>query len=407
MKPDTTPAARPQTLDEAQAFIAATYRCTLPVEILGLDDAEGQVLADDLSAPCDLPRFPASAMDGYAVRDADFRDGQPTMLRIAGTARAGHPFARRLEPGQAVRIYTGAMVPEGADRVIMQEDCRVGSGTIVTDLIGKRKPHIRLPGEDVRRGQMLLPRGTRLTPAQLALLSALQVPAVKVRRWLKVTLISTGDELRPPGDELAPGQIVDSNGPYLRRMLEQLNCEVEFRGIIADRADLLLAALIDAAQESDLIITSGGASVGAEDHLRPLIAKRGFLEFWRLRMKPGKPVGLGDIDDCPILVLPGNPVAAAVSFKVIGQVLIAALAGDRQVMPRRLRLPLAASLQKTTDRLEILAARLTANVHGDAAVEVLRVQGSASLLALASAEGWAVIPPGTDLEAGDQIDYLI
>lgn len=184
MQPEAKLATGPQTLEEAQAFIAANYACTLPVESIGHEDAAGQVLAEDVFAPCDLPRFPASAMDGYAVRDADFTDGQSTMLRIAGTARAGHPYRLPLEPGQAVRIYTGAVVPEGADRVIMQEDCRIGSGTVVTDLVGKRKSHIRLPGEDVRQGRLLLGRGTRLTPAHLALLSALQVPSVMVRRWL-------------------------------------------------------------------------------------------------------------------------------------------------------------------------------------------------------------------------------
>lgn len=202
------------------------------------------------------------------------------------------------------------------------------------------------------------------------------------------------------------GQIVDSNGPYLRRMLEQLNCDVDFRGIVPDRPDLLLETLIAAARDSDLIITSGGASVGAEDHLRSLIARRGFLEFWKLRMKPGKPVGLGDIDDCPILVLPGNPVAAAVSFRFLGRVLIAALSGEGNFGIESLRLPLAAPVRKTTDRLEILAARLVRGAQGRTEIEVLPVQGSASLQSLAMAEGWVLIPPSTGDSANDAVDFV-
>ncbi|MEJ1938714.1 molybdopterin-binding protein, partial [Nostoc sp. NIES-2111] len=186
----------------------------------------------------------------------------------------------------------------------------------------------------------------------------------------------------------------------------QRGCRVDDRGIIPDDAGALMETLVSAAADNDLVLTTGGASVGAEDHLKQLVRKRGYLEFWRLRMKPGKPVGLGDVDDCPILILPGNPVAAAFAFHFLGQVLIAALSGDRVRVPTALRLPLAAPAAKTTDRLEILAARLVAVAGGVPAVDILPVQGSASHLSLALAEGWAQIPAGDTAQRSGFVDYF-
>lgn len=399
-------APQPQELQAAQTFIASSYGCTLGAEWINLDEAQGRILAEDVVAASALPRFAASAMDGFAVRDADLADGCPAMLRIAGIARAGHPFPRPLEPGQAVRIFTGAPVPAGADRVIMQEDCRIGSGVVTLETAALRKRHIRHSGEDVREGQFLLPKGTRLTAAHLSLLAALQVERVRLLRPLKVALLSTGDELRPLGQPLGAAQIIDTNGPYLRRQLLQRGCLVDDRGIIPDDAEALMATLVSAAADNDLVLTSGGASVGAEDHLKQLVRKRGYLEFWRLRMKPGKPVGLGDVDDCPILILPGNPVAAAVAFHFLGHALIAALSGDRAHFPTAIRLPLAVPARKTTDRLEILAARVVAVAGGLPAVDILPVQGSASLLSLALAEGWVQLPAGEAAQRSGFVDYF-
>lgn len=396
----------PRSLEEAQAFITTSYGCNLGVEDVVAAHAEGRILARDVFAPAALPRFAASAMDGYAVRDDDVPDGHSTVLRITGTAKAGHPFDGCLEPGHAVRIFTGAVVPDGADRVIMQEDCRVSGNTVRPETGPSRKRHIRHPGEDVESGQRLLAAGTRVSAAHLALLSALGIDRLSVRRALKVAVISTGDELRRPGEVLGKGQIVDTNGPYIRRLLVQLGCVVDDRSIVPDDSEKLLATLVGAAADNDLVITSGGASVGAEDHLKQLVRKRGYLKFWRLRMKPGKPVGLGDVDDCPILLLPGNPVAAAVSFRFLGQPLIARLAGLSRTRAACLRLPLAMPVRNTTDRLEILAARLVTGPDGATAVEVLPTQGSASLHALAMAEGWVLIPPGGQADAAALVDYV-
>lgn len=396
---------KPQSLEEAQAFINANYGCTLPIETVPLAQAEGRILAEVIQAPGPLPRFSASAMDGYAVRDDDFPDGLQTVLRIVGTAKAGHPYPFALQPGQAVRIYTGAVVPDGATRVVMQEDCKTGSGTVSPETSPSAKRHIRHPGEDVRESQILVKDGAQLSPAHLALLSALQISAVKTRRPLRVAVLSTGDELQPAGNSLDHGQITDTNGPFLRRQLARLGCLVDDRGIVPDDRDKLLATLVAAAANNDLIITSGGASVGAEDHLKQLISKRGYLEFWRLRMKPGKPVGLGDVDDCPVLLLPGNPVAAAVAFHFLGQPLVSRLAGTTHLSDDMLRLPLSSPIRKTTDRLEILAARLTKGHDGGSAVEVLPSQGSASLHALASAHGWVVIPAAVSPSWQGMVDY--
>ena len=400
------PSPAPQSLAEARAFIDANYGCTLAIETVPLAKAEGRILAEDIVAPGALPRFSASAMDGYAVRDDDFPNGVSTVLRVVGTAKAGHPYRLPIGPGQAVRIFTGAVVPEGADRVIMQEDCQAGNGTVSPETPPSRKRHIRHPGEDVREGQALLGVGTRLSPAHLALLSALQILSVKVRRHLRVALLSNGDELRHPGDSLEHAQIVDTNGPYLNRQIGRLGSVVDDRGIVPDDSGKLLATLIAASADNDLVITSGGASVGAEDHLKQLISKRGYLEFWRLHMKPGKPVGLGDVDECPILILPGNPVAAAVAFHFLGQTLIARLAGVSRHDVEGIRLPLASPVKKTTDRLEILAAKLVRTEDGNSMIEVLPMQGSASLLSLAMAEGWVIIPGSASASWQGPADYF-
>jgi molybdopterin molybdotransferase len=241
----------------------------------------------------------------------------------------------------------------------------------------------------------------------MALLSAMQVTAVPVLHPLRVALLSTGDELQEGAAPLGPGRIIDSNRPMLRALLHGLGCSVADLGILPDDPEPLLATLIAAAAAHDLIITSGGASVGDADHLNRLIARRGFMEFWRLNMRPGKPVGLGDIDDCPILALPGNPMAAAVAFTLIGQRLIGRLAGDPVLRPDALSMPLAHAATKGAGRLEILAGRRAILPDGQSGVAALKVQGSASLVALSQAEGLIVLPIAADkVAAGALVAFV-
>lgn len=422
--PPSTPRARkPNSLAEAQAFIRQQYRAVTGTEMVALEAASGRILARDLQAPWDLPRQDLSAMDGYAIRSADLDGEGRARLRLAGLAAAGHPPERALAPGEAMRIFTGALLPQGVDRVVVQEQAvSAGDWVTLTAPLGG-KPHIRRRGEDLARGSLLVAAGTVLGPGQLALLAACQIASLPVRRRLRVALASTGDELQEGAGPLGPGRIADSNRPMLRAALAQSGCELADLGILPDDPQALLPVLIEAAAAHDLIITSGGASVGAADHLHRLIAARGHLEFWRLNMRPGKPVGLGDIDDCPLLALPGNPMAAAVGFALLGRCLIGCLAGDARPRPEVLTLPLAWPLSKAPGRLEVLAGRrvtLTAGTvpraeagpfggesPGLGAVEPLAVQGSASLAALSQAEGLILLPTAPDhVPAGHPVRFV-
>ena len=306
-----------------------------------------------------------------------------------------------------VRIFTGAAVPAGADLVLMQEDCRLeGDRLIPPAALGPT--NIRRKGEDLAKGATAIAKAMRLGPGHLALAGALHHPVIPVYRRLRVALFSTGDELRAPQEEIGPGQIADANRPMLRAMLRGMGSAVEDFGILKDDSETQIAALVEAAQRNDLIVTTGGASVGDEDHLTRVIRRRGYLEIWRLKIKPGKPVGIGDIDDCPILALPGNPVAAALTFLMLGTPLVARLAGAGDLRPPVMRLPAHREIAKPPGRWEALAARLVHEPGRPSAVEPLAKTGSAMLSALAGAEGFIALPEETErVQAGEIVDLVL
>lgn len=402
--PESRP-GKPRSLAEAREFIRSVYPCVANPEAIGINACLGRCLAQDIVAPVDLPRFDAAAMDGYALRSGDLDENRADLNVVADIA-AGHPWPDRLQRGQAARIYTGAMMPDGADRVVPQEYCRRNGHRVSVAAPPYGKPHIRLRGEDVRAGQNVLAAGTRLGPNHLAFLRASRIDSLSVLRRLRVVLLSIGDELLEGPDALAQGRIVDSNRPMLRGWLNAMGCDVEDLGIMPDSAGTLLQRLVDAAASADLIVTSGGASVGPADFMTRLIGRRGHLEFWKLPMRPGKPAGLGDIDDCPILALPGSPMAAAVAFTLIGRWLIAQLSGDMSQRPLSLVLPLARSVRTKGPHLQVLAARLT-DADGGTAIDPLEVQGSASVMALAGAEGLVLLPGDrTEFDAGDRVEFV-
>ncbi len=398
---------RPTTLAAAQAFIVQTYGTIVGTEQIASAQAEGRILSADVVAPTDLPRFDAAAMDGYALRVADLAEGSESRLRVVDRSAAGHPASALPGQGEAVRIFTGAMVPAGADLVLMQEDCRRDGDLLIVPAERGRRRNIRRKGEDVTAGTVVLRKGDRLTAARLALSAALHISVLSVYRRLKVALFSSGDEVRAADEAIGIGQIGDANRPMLRSMLAAMGCEVFDRGIIRDDAEVQVQALMDAAVEHDLIVTSGGASVGEEDHLARVIGRRGYLEVWRLKIKPGKPVGLGDIDDCPILALPGNPVAAAMNCLMLGTPLVAALSGAAELMPRALRLPLAVPVTKRIGRWEALLGHFVHAPDRPTAVAPEAKTGSAMLSSLSAADGFIVLPePIEHAGPGDLVDFV-
>jgi molybdopterin molybdotransferase len=286
-------------VDAALALIAERVVPVVEEEEAALGEAAGRVLARDLVAKMDVPPHPNSAVDGYAIAHADLLPDRETVLPVGGRAAAGHPLGRRIAHGEAIRIFTGAPMPDGADTVMMQEDCTIEDGPEAAKV--HIKPGIkkgangRRAGEDVAKGSVALPAGRRLRPADLGLAAALGHDRLTVFAPLRVALLSTGDEVREPGAELLPGAIYDANRMMLSALLAGLGCAVTDLGICADQAAGLIDKLAAAAAGHDLIVTSGGVSTGEEDHVRSAIEKLGRLDFWRLAIKPGRPVALGQV----------------------------------------------------------------------------------------------------------------
>lgn len=396
----------PMTIDAARGFIRRQFATTVGSESIEAAAGLGRVVAGDLHANADLPRFNASAMDGYAVRTADLDGANLKILRVVGRSLAGHPAQMELGEGEAMRVLTGAVLPTGADRVLKQEDCVESNGWIAPSLPLSGRPHVRMKAEDVARGAVVIADGTRLGARHLALLGSLGIDLIRVHRPLRVALFSTGDEVSP-GPVLGEGLIGDANRPMLWALLREFGCVVSDGGIIPDDQEQLTGILLAAAQDNDLMITTGGMSVGDEDHLTSVIRRRGFLEFWRLNVRPGKPVGFGDIDDCPVLGLPGNPIAAMVMFLMLGLPLIAQLSGERADYPKFLKLPMATALDKNAGWWEAIPARLCAGPGGNTCVEAVEKRGSAMLSSLVAADGFIILPEGTGpVTAGDEVDFL-
>jgi molybdopterin molybdotransferase len=289
------------------APVAGTQRCEL-------HEALGRVLAQDVMSPIDVPAHDNSAMDGYALRSADLKSAGETRLRIAGSAFAGRPYEGEVAAGECVRIMTGAVLPAGADTVVMQEVAGVDGAHAVIPPGQKPRLNTRRRGEDLRAGSVALAAGKRLSPADIGLVASLGIGEVDVRRRVRVAIFSTGDEVQAIGTATQPGQIYDSNRHTLWGMLTRLGCEVIDLGIVRDRPDALEHALREAAANADAVITSGGVSVGEADFIRELMTKLGDVAFWKIAMKPGRPMAFGRIGNASLFGLPGNPVATMVAF---------------------------------------------------------------------------------------------
>jgi molybdopterin molybdotransferase len=394
------------TVAAALARIDERVAAAVEIETVPLGRAAGRVLARDLVAAMDLPPYANSAVDGYALAHADLAPTGVTVLPVGGRAAAGHPLGRRVRRGEAIRIFTGAPMPDGADTVMMQEDCVVEAGRV------RLKPGIakganrRRAGEDVARGTVAIAAGRRLGPADLGLAAALGRDALPVFRALRVALLSTGDEVREPGQPLPPGAIYDANRFILAALLAGLGCAVSDFGIRPDREAALADALAAARIGHDLIVTSGGVSTGEEDHVRAAIERQGSLHFWRLAIKPGRPVALGQVGGVPLIGLPGNPVAAVVTFAVLARPLVLKLAGAAAAAPRLYPVRAGFAYQKKPGRREYLRARLQRD--GDAVVAIrFERDGAGIISSIVRSDGLVVLDePTSDLAAGGIVDFL-
>lgn len=390
-------------LDQALAELLARAAPLPGLEAVSTFDADGRVLAQDLVSSLDVPAHDNSSMDGYAVRASDWAEGAvlPVGQRIpAGSS--GHALA----PASAARIFTGAPIPPGADAVVMQEDCEAVDEGVRIKAQPQPGQWIRRRGEDVAAGAAVLRRGERLTPASLGLAASIGFDKLQVAPRVRVALFSTGDELVMPGEvapaDMKPGAIYNSNRFFLRALLLRLGCTVTDLGIVPDRLDATIAALKGASQAHDLILTSGGVSVGEEDHIKPAVQALGELALWQIAMKPGKPFAYGKLGGAHFIGLPGNPVSSFVTFLVLVRPFLLKLQGAAEVAPSRIALPAHFDWPKADKRREFLRARRNAS----GGLELFGNQSSGVLTSAVWGEGVIDNPAGQAIAHGDMVQFI-
>jgi molybdopterin molybdotransferase len=399
-------------IDEALADLDRRLVAVTEVETVPLAAALGRVAAADLVAGRAVPPVANSAVDGYAVYFDDLMAGADTRMAVAGRVAAGHPLGRPARRGEAIRIFTGAPLPTGEDggpdTVMMQEDCRQEGDIVIVPPGIRRGANARAAGEDVAVGDRVIRAGQRLGPARIGLAASIGHAALAVRRRLGVALFSTGDEVAEPGTDAAEGRIYDSNRFVLAALLSGLGCAVRDLGILPDRPDTIRAALSEAAESADLIVTSGGVSAGAEDHVKAALeAAGGRLHAWRLAIKPGRPIALGQIGRTPLLGLPGNPVAVMVTFLMVARPVILRLAGA-EIPPLR-RYPVRAGFdyKKKRDRREYVRVVLEGGGTETPLARRHGADGAGILSSVAGADGLVELGESvTRVAVGETVAYL-
>ncbi len=400
-------------IDEMERLIGERIGPVAEAERVALHGARGRVTAADIKAPVSLPPFDNSAVDGYAVRFDDLEPDGETTLTVAGRLTAGARANLKLKPGEAIRIFTGAAMPEGADTVFMQEDVSLDGKRVTVPSGLKRGANRRLAGEDVPVGQVVLPAGTVLEAQHVALAAALGIAEIEVRRRLKVAIFSTGDEVVEPGSPREGATIFDANRYLLSELLERLGAVVTDLGILPDKPVVLTRALQQAAAGHDLVVTSGGVSTGEADHVRNAVERIGSLVFWRVAIKPGRPVAMGVIrGDEPehraaFVGLPGNPVAVFVTFVRVVKPLLRRLSGatpqDLVALPVRV----AFAYKKKKDRREYVRVALRRAADGEIEAVKHPQDGAGILTSLTETDGLLELPEGlTTIEPGTRVGFL-
>ncbi|MES9900309.1 MAG: gephyrin-like molybdotransferase Glp [Sedimenticola sp.] len=393
-------------LEEALELLLSHARAVSEVERVATSEALGRVLAEPVTSRVTMPPWDNSAMDGYAVNSADLTGDKPT-LPISQRVPAG-AAPEPLVPGTAARIFTGAPVPANADTVVIQEVCEQQGESVSICQIPAAGANIRRAGEDVQEGDEVLQAGIRLGPQHLGLAAAVGVAELPVRRRLKVALFSSGDELINPGQPLGPGQIYNSNEFTLKGLLQALGCEVVTLGIVADTFDATCSALKEAAANADLVMTSGGVSVGEEDHLKPAVEKLGSLDMWKVAIRPGKPLAFGHIDGTPFIGTPGNPVSLFVTYCLFARPFILKAQGveGAELTPTPIMAKADFDWTKPDKRREFARAKLELDEQGEARISLYRSRSSGVLSSLAWANGLAILPEQQTFAKGDLVQFL-
>ncbi len=386
---DYDPSSMP--VEQARQLVQRYLQPVTEQKTVTLHDAWQRTLAMDLCSPMSVPPHDYSAMDGYAVRSADL-SGAETKLQLVGRSFAGHPYAGTVGAGQCVRIMTGALIPAGCDCVVMQEHVEVEGDAIIIGPGHRTGQNIRRVGEDIREGEVVLARGQVIRAAEMGLLASLGLNEIPVYRKLRVAIFSTGDELKQPGSTLAPGQIYDSNRYSLLGLLHELDVEILDQGSVPDDPASLKSALLSASLHADAIITSGGVSVGEADYIKELLAEIGEVVFWKIAMKPGRPLAFGTIGKCHFFGLPGNPVAVMVTFRQFVEDALRILMGQSPAPTFTFPVTCASPIRKVPGRTEFQRGILSQDEQGRLQVRTTGEQGSGILSSMSRANCFIVLP---------------
>jgi molybdopterin molybdotransferase len=392
---------------DALALLTDRLAIVVDREACALRDAGGRILAEDITSARAVPPHDNAAVDGYAVRFEDLSADGETRLALAGRIAAGDMADRPVGPGEAMRIFTGAAMPADGDTVLMQEDCREEDGHVVIPPGIKQGANRRFAGEDIAAGDIILKAGTKLRPQEIGLAASIGIESLPVYKPVRVALFSTGDEVRDAGDELPPGCIYDANRYSIAAALERLGCTVDDLGILPDSYDVIRDTLSAAADDHDLIMTSGGVSTGEEDHVRAAVDALGKMHFWRLAIRPGRPLALGQIGKVPFIGLPGNPVAVLVTFMRFARPAILRLGGSSVTEPKMYRVRAGFPVRKKLGRREWLRVRLDRDTDGAPVARKFPRDGAGILTSMVESDGLVELPEElTSFEAGTMVDFL-
>ena len=394
-------------VDKARELIRTFLQPVTAIERVPVRTSLGRVLAEDIVSPLAVPGHDNSAMDGYAVCFADLKAEGETTLRRVGESFAGKPWSGAIGAGECVRIFTGGVMPQGADSVVMQERTSEADGRvqIAAGALNKAGQNRRFAGEDLKAGQVVFRVGQRMHPAELGMIASLGIGEVSVFRRLRVAFFSTGDELKSVGSALAAGEIYDSNRYTLYGMLTRLGCDIVDMGVIADAPEKVEHAFKTAAQSADVVITSGGVSVGEADYVKQLLDKLGEVLFWKIAMKPGRPLAYGKIGAAHFFGLPGNPVAVMITFYQFVREALLIMQGQREIAPLpTFKVPLSAPIRKMPGRTEFQRGILTPDGKGGFTVQSTGDQGSGILSSMSRANCFIVLDTDTgNVAAGELV----
>ncbi|MCZ6565884.1 MAG: molybdopterin molybdotransferase MoeA [Gammaproteobacteria bacterium] len=404
----------PNSLDAKQALqqILTRLQPIAKTEVLPIRDALGRIIAEEIRSKIDVPGHTNSAMDGYAIDGAELPSQGQQAFVVAGTAWAGRPYLGNVKSGECIRIMTGAAMPENTDTVIMQEHVQKDGGNILVDNTNKLGQNVRQAGEDIATGEITLTRGNFISPAELGLLASVGISEVRVLKKIRIAFFSTGDELQPVGSVLEKGQIYDSNRYTLYGMLARLGVEIIDMGVIKDKKDAIKQAFNKAALCADVVITSGGVSVGDADFVKETLESIGEVNFWKVAMKPGRPLAFGKIKDAWFFGLPGNPVSVMVTFYMFVQPALKKMMGSAYHEPLIINATSNTQLRKRPGRIEYQRGVLTRIEHSDPTVcnyEVIKTgaQGSGILRSMSNANCFIILPTdSSDVEIGDSVQVL-